>query len=61
LKSALDHDSKGATTPGLGKHTADWLKQLSKKSGGTALSIGVEVAKKAVTNWILQYLGHHGQ
>jgi hypothetical protein len=60
LKSILDHDSKDATTPGLGKRTTDWLKQLGKKSGVIAVSIGVEVAKKAVTNWILQYLGHYG-
>src|ERR1019366_2648575 len=60
LKPILDHDSKDVTTPGLGKRTSDWLKQLGKKSGVMALSIGVDVAKKAVTNWILQYLGHYG-
>jgi hypothetical protein len=60
LKSALDQDSKDAPTPGLGRRTADWLKRLGKKSGELALNIGVEVARKEASDWILQYLGHHG-
>lgn len=62
LKTALDHDSRDETrpTPGLGKRATTWLKELGKKSGGMAVSIGVEVAKKGITAWILQYLGHHG-
>jgi len=61
LKSALDHDSKDETTPGrgLGKSTASWLKQLGRKSGHLALSIGVEVVEKEATKWILEYLGLH--
>jgi AbiTii len=60
LKSALDQDSKDAPTPGLGRRTMDWMKQLGKKSGELALTVGVDVAKKEATNLILQYLGHHG-
>jgi len=62
LKSAIDRDSKDSPTPGvgLGKRTTDWLKQLGKKSGAMALGIGMEVMKKEATNWILQFLGHHG-
>lgn len=60
LKFALDQDSKDAPTPGLGRRAADWLKRLGKKSSELALNIGVEVAKKEASNWILQYLGHHG-
>src|ERR1700733_11363695 len=59
LRSALDHDSTHATTPGIGRRTGQWLKDLGKKSGGMALRFGVEVAKREATNWITQYLGHH--
>ena len=60
LKLALDHDATAATnTQGLGKRTAEWLKQVGKKSAGVAVNIGLEVVKKEVTGWILQYLGQH--
>jgi hypothetical protein len=61
LKSALDHDSRGGTTPtpGLGKRTADWLKGLGKESGHLVVSVGVEVVKREATKWILEYLGVH--
>jgi hypothetical protein len=61
LKSALDHDSKDgvAATPGLGKRTAGWLKELGKKSGHLAVSVGIEVLQKQASKWILDYLGLH--
>lgn len=62
LKSALDEDSKNETTRthGLGRDTAAWLREVGRKSGHMALSIGVEVARKEATKWILGYLGLHG-
>jgi hypothetical protein len=57
LKSALDHDSTAEPTRGLGRRAADWLKGFGKKSSAAALSVGVEVAKKEITRWILGYLG----
>ena len=61
LKAALNRDSKDEITPAqsIGKHTAGWLKQLGKKSGQLALTIGVEVVKQEATKWILGYLGLH--
>jgi hypothetical protein len=59
LKTALDQDSN-VPEPGLGKRTTEWLKQLGKKSGELVLNVGIEVAKKEATNWILQFLGNHG-
>jgi hypothetical protein len=57
LKTALDHDSKDGTKPGLGRRAAYWLAQLGEKSGKALLDIGIEVAKKEATRFILQYLG----
>ena len=59
LKSALDYDSSAMTKPGLGHRTTAWLKELGRKSGNLALGVGVEVAKKEATKWILGYLGLH--
>jgi hypothetical protein len=57
LQAALDDDSKDAATPGLGQRTVGWLKNIGSKAGPMAISIGVEVAKKEATKWILDYLG----
>lgn len=59
LKLALDHDAQDADPPAptLGQRTAAWLTGLGKKSGELALGVGLEVAKKEATKWVLGYLG----
>lgn len=57
LKTALDHDSKHETKPGLGKRAANWLAQFGERSGKALLGVGIEVAKKEATKFISQYLG----
>jgi hypothetical protein len=59
LKAALDHDAADSGQPPrtTGRRTAAWLKELGKKSSQFAVSVGLEVAKKEATKWVLGYLG----
>jgi hypothetical protein len=43
--------------PSLGQKTMGWLKDIGKYLGKEGVNIGVEVAKKAATKWIMQQYG----
>jgi AbiTii len=57
---ALKHDieaDKQDGQPSLGPKTMGWLTDIGKYLGTEGVKIGVEVAKKAATKWIMQQFG----
>jgi hypothetical protein len=57
---ALQHDieaDKQDGKPSLGQKTMGWLADIGKYLGTEGVKIGVEVAKKAATKWIMQQYG----
>jgi hypothetical protein len=57
---ALEHDieaDKQDGEPSLGQKTMGWLTNIGKYLGKEGVKIGVEVAKKAATKWIMQHYG----
>jgi hypothetical protein len=43
--------------PTLGQRTIGWLKDIGQHLGKQGIAVGVEVAKKAATKWIMQHYG----
>jgi hypothetical protein len=57
LTAAIDQDSNGHSTPTLGAKVKGWLKDFGTMVGKEGLKVGVEIAKKVTTKWIMQYYG----
>ena len=56
----LEHDIEADEQdgkPSLGQKTMGWLKDISKYLGTEGVKVGVEVAKRAATKWIMQHYG----
>jgi hypothetical protein len=56
LLLAIESDSKGGTQT-LGEQTKAWLKALPGKFASGVVNAGVDVAKAAVKQWVMQYFG----
>jgi len=57
---ALEHDieaDKQDGKPALGQKTIGWLTDIGKYLGTEGVKVGVEVAKRAATKWIMQHYG----
>jgi hypothetical protein len=57
---ALQHDieaDKQHDKPALGQKTMGWLAEIGKYLGTEGAKVGVEVAKRAATKWIMQHDG----
>jgi hypothetical protein len=57
---ALQHDmeaDKQDGKPSLGQKTMGWLTDIGKYLGTEGVKVGVEVAKRAATKWIMQHYG----
>jgi hypothetical protein len=57
---ALEHDIEADKQDGklsLGQKTKCWLNDIGKHLGKEGVKVGVEVAKRAATKWIMQHYG----
>jgi hypothetical protein len=57
---ALQHDieaDKQDGKPSLGQRTMGWLSDIGKHLGAEGVKVGVDVAKRAATKWLMQHYG----
>jgi len=58
LRKALREDAKAdEAKPTLGQRTMGWLKDSASYASKEGLKVGIEIAKKFATKWVLQHLG----
>lgn len=57
LQSAIEQDKTKLGEASIGNNVRGWLKQIGKTIGKEGLKVGMEVAKRTATKWIMQYYG----
>lgn len=57
LQTAIQEDQAQHGADTLGHNVRGWLKQIGTTVGKEGLKVGVDVAKRVATKWIMQYFG----
>jgi len=57
LEEAIEQDKIGHNDTAVGGRVRGWLKEIGKTVGKEGLKVGVDIAKRVTTKWVMQYYG----